>query len=418
MEIGVTMNTSPILLSIIFSVSLVSCQDRADDTSDSSSATLVSSHAPADDSRFRDTPSVVQPTTQPATNRSDQMQKLTIMDRQYDMPANYVRTPAGYRVEGGVYWTQETGMTYAITDVRVFHPEKNVFVHFHPMRQFVYQEGPVYNQTAAYNPRPNVPPMSTTDAMRRFVFDRIQNNRGHVNFVDARPTRDRSIYGPAAAVEKFKELDGGVMILEYKLTGKTMKSKVYALQNSFTQRSRSMYGTDTYTRWWVFNIVEISAPASSFDRLESELVDIVRSVETNPEWTALARRIDRQKAAEIEQMTRNSARNHQARMRQNQANFEARQRAHRSTQDAYDRANASWRNNQAIQDAGHQDNVNAIWERETYTDPNTGTSYELDQPYDHNWIDNNGNVISTDDALYDPRIGSDPGQDHRRLEPK
>lgn len=75
----------------------------------------------------------------------------------------------------------------------------------------------------------------------------------------------------------------------------------------------------------------------------------------------------------------------------------------------------TWRNTQESNDRGQREFREAIGGYETYNDPSTGGTVELDNTYDRAFQLNDGTNVLTNDAFFEPF--ADTGQDGQQLEP-
>ncbi len=333
---------------------------------------------------------------------------VLVKDLQYDLPALTIDVPQGYNVEGGIIWKIFDGIYYPTADVRITNRRKDVHIHFQPQKRHLYIEGPNYAALSMYQPRPNTPVMSAAQGLQQLVFRDLAEKYPGIRIVDISPQENSNATGE-------RKVDGAVMTLTHTRGNITYTTKAYAQQNTMSQEFQMMYGTDTYTYWNIVNIYEITAPASIYAEIESEASAILNSAKYLDSWYAHARQVDQNYARAIDNQAAISARNHQERMRSNQASFDASQQRYREMQQVYDQSNAAWQQNQNIQYQGHQNNIDAIYGRERYVDPATGTHYTLENPNQYNWIDNQGNIISTDDPMFNPRVSHETGRDYRLL---
>ncbi|MCA1762881.1 MAG: hypothetical protein ABR574_13615 [Cryomorphaceae bacterium] len=332
------------------------------------------------------------------------LRKVSFNDRENNnMPAYTLALPASYAFEGNVYWETQAGIYVPNAHGQAYNQATKTGIVFFPSVSFKSQSGPNYAQYTQMmgNTGGDVRMMPTDQAIEQIVLPYVRSQKGNINIEGGRsiPNLEKQLWPQDASQAKS---DGFMYSYTYQADGETYKAELYAVRFAFDMPVSGSYGQDMITRWGLGRIFEISAPASTFDREKAELMQIVKSVKTNPEWQALCRQIDRQKAREIDNMAANSAAQHQNRMRQNQDAFDATQRAHSDLQNTYDQGNQAWMNNQRTIDAGHQNSVNSIHGYENYTDPNTGDNYTLDNPNKYNWTNGNGEVISTDDAFYNP----------------
>lgn len=342
--------------------------------------------------------------TSNASNAAQGARTVSFNDQQNNnMPAYTLSIPADYAFEGMVYWETQAGIYMPNAHGQVYNQSAKTGITFFPSASFKSQSGPNYTQYTQMmgNRGDGVEMMPTNQAMEQIVLPYVRSQKGSINISGGRsiPNLEKQLWPQDASDANS---DGFMYSYTYEANGEAYKAELYAVRFFFDIPVSGPYGQDIITRWGLGRIFEIAAPAHSFDSEKAELMQIVKSVKRNPQWLELCQQIDRQKAREIDNMAANSAAQHQNRMRQNQAAFDATQKAHRDLQNTYDQGNRAWMNNQRTNDVGHENTVNSIHGYENYTDPNTGDSYTLDNPNKYNWTNGNGEVISTDDAFYNP----------------
>ena len=325
-----------------------------------------------------------------------------LMDTQHGMPAYTFDMPAGYSISGQVYWENQAGLFVPNQQGRISNPSNKTSIELMPSAMFKYLSGPDYEMYVRNNGIQNIAPMPTGQAMQRILMGTIQQRHGNVQVTNSQPIENLEQQLWPGQGNPQMPTSGHMISYSYNNAGTTYKAELYAVRYMMQQQVQGMSGMNGYTLWGLGRVFEISAPANEFASKKAEMINIVKSVKKNPQWAQLVKQIDAQKAREIDNRSRSSYAAHQQRMANNQAAFDASQRSYRETQQAYDNANQSWMNNQRMSDQGQQNYVNSIHGTEVYTDPNSGDQYNLDNPYKYNWTNGNGEVISTDDAFYNP----------------
>lgn len=342
---------------------------------------------------------------QPAQNVSTHSagsSQNALMDTQHGMPAYTFELPAGYSVHGQVYWANQAGIFAPNQQGRISNPSSGANIELMPSTMFKYLSGPDYDMYVQQMGIQNIAPMPTGQAMQRIVMGTIQQMHGNIQVTNSQPIENlEQQFWPGQGNPQMPT-SGHMIAYTYQKGGTTYQAELYSVRYIMQQQIQGMSGMNSYTLWGLGRVIEISAPANEFAAKKGEMINIVKSIKKNPQWAQLVKQIDAQKAREIDSRSRSSYAAHQQRMANNQAAFDATQRAHRETQQAYDHANQSWMNNQRMSDQGQQNYVNSIHGTEVYTDPNNGDQYNLDNPYKYNWTNGNGEVISTDDAFYNP----------------
>lgn len=95
------------------------------------------------------------------------------------------------------------------------------------------------------------------------------------------------------------------------------------------------------------------------------------------------------------------------RMAENQRAFEANQRTHINKTNAInDAIMAGWKSSNETSDRIQEQNIDAVYNRQTVQNPETGQTTKLDDGYGYNryWMNTNGDYIATEHQTYDPNL--------------
>lgn len=131
--------------------------------------------------------------------------------------------------------------------------------------------------------------------------------------------------------------------------------------------------------------------------MRTALINSMINTRINPEWQQTRYQLDYQRSS-------TSQMQHNQNMANQRAIAEAGTIRHRENMDALDQSMNSFRERQKIQDQGHENRINAIHERTTVTDPNTGESYQVEAGSKQYWGNGMGEYIRSDDLFYNPNM--------------
>lgn len=171
----------------------------------------------------------------------------------------------------------------------------------------------------------------------------------------------------------------------YKLDGKTWEqSWVWAI---------SVVGQDAQVGrqiWWTMEpVVTFRAPKGELAKAMPLMMTVANSIRPTPQWAQLkARHIARMQQIDVEAFVKRSLQ---------QAQFSHEMNAI---------IDETWKNTQATRDTGHHHFIQGIRETQHYTLPNSNDPpVQLPMHYKHVWQSENGKVILTNDANYNPGTG-------------
>jgi hypothetical protein len=157
--------------------------------------------------------------------------------------------------------------------------------------------------------------------------------------------------------------------------------------------SRSQYGNMGFYYMHVMG----GASPGQYEQAKKDVIYALVNYQNNPQAIAAHNQKEQQKSNA-------SWANHNAKMKRNQDNFNAWNSAQvESSNSISDMSMESWRRRNAISDRGHEKTIDGIWERQPMVDPHTGNYGKVESGYNHYYMNNNGEYIGTNDALYNPQ---------------
>jgi hypothetical protein len=155
--------------------------------------------------------------------------------------------------------------------------------------------------------------------------------------------------------------------------------------------------TTAQMRNWSYWVTSLEADASYFEKAKKQLLFGIANVRYELEPIMAYNQSEAEKAGQ-------SWAAHNRRMAQNQANFEASQRAHINRTEAINNAIMDgWRQRNASSDQMHEQFIDVINEKTNVMDE-SGNRYKVSSGYNHYWMNNDGEYISTDKIDYNPNL--------------
>lgn len=132
---------------------------------------------------------------------------------------------------------------------------------------------------------------------------------------------------------------------------------------------------------WGYIIESMEAPAAIFDQAKRDYINGMLNTQINPQWVRVCNQQARQQSQQ-------SAAMHQQRM--NALRAQGNQIIEAGKQ------------HDAMTTRSHERFMDQLNDRVTVTHPSTGQSYKVDMGSNHYWINDNHELITTDNANYNP----------------
>lgn len=333
-------------------------------------------------------PNVTQP-------RGQLLQQVQIIDRngfERPMVASTVSVPSGWRTEGGVLWNTQNmcGFGYNI-DFKATSPDGMHQLHFYPMEYWQWNSGGIASQNGC--------PTARITSVRQYLEDLVKRARPGARILDYRERSDiarefkqmeKTMPMPMGEIRTWVE--AGEVLIGYNQGGTEMRETAASAVVFTLNRMQGMAGMppSEFLNGATLPGFAMRSPDGQYD---FNLAERIRSSGVpNREWTAKI-------AAHNSKMTKinvKGARDRSAiiaktgdEIRQMQAD--------------------SWKKSSKSFDYTSRESSEAIRGVETYNDPNTGGTVQLDSSYEHAWQLNNGQRVLTNDPNYNPNISTTTG---------
>jgi hypothetical protein len=208
--------------------------------------------------------------------------------------------------------------------------------------------------------------------------------------VDVQPNRDvaaeaykKAIDQNSAATGQRLEVDAMRVRIAYQGQEEWIVTTLDRLATPGITMAGMVYNHVTFTD----KVIGFRAPRGELDSNEALFATMLASIRVNPEWKNA-----------VDQTYRNIAQ------------IQAKGAAERSriisntSNEILDMQMEGWRNRQESQDRSMQKWSQTMRGVETYTDPNSGSSWELTSGYDHVWKTSGDEFLLTNDANFNPNV--------------
>jgi hypothetical protein len=162
--------------------------------------------------------------------------------------------------------------------------------------------------------------------------------------------------------------------------------------------SRSQFGN-----YACYNLSSLTAQPSDFEAAKKTYLYGITHYRSDPQAIAAHNQREQQRANASNQA-------HNQRMRANKQNFDNWQRIQQTNSEIGDIYMDTWRNTSNMQDQGHQNTINGIYEQDAMVNPYDNSTFNAPSQYNQYYMNQNGEYIGTDDAFYNPQ--NDPNVNH------
>ena len=328
---------------------------------------------------------------------SYRMKVAQILDSQAferPIPSNSLLIPVDWQSQGATTWNLKDKCNGVQTHLAVTGPDGRAFERF-PVYKWVWADDPKplqasFAQAAQMGKHACdvMPPMGAEEYLRRNLA-KIRPNAQMVGFEpapklmedlqqQARQTEELARRSNLKQQVKFDAIKARV---RYSVDGKPMEEWILA--------ATVTTGTFGPLQRWTYNCVAYTAgqraPLSQLDGSEKLFELIASTFRTNPEWQA---RIAKNALA-MQQIQLKGIRDRSAIVA-------------KSAEDQRNIQRQAYENQQKAEDSNSTNYSQYIRGVETYQNPSTGETVDLDSKYGHAWVSNQGVYLLSDQAGFDP----------------
>jgi hypothetical protein len=345
-------------------------------------------------------PAPIQETAVPSADpqgHSYRMKLAQVLDAQgfdHPIPSASILIPVDWQSQGATTWNIKDKCNGIVTRLQVSGPDGRAFERF-PMYSWVWADNPQYLQASAAQQAQFgmkacdvMAPMGAQDFLRRNL-QRMRPNAQLVGFEPApkllQDLQQQAQQTEAAArqynLRQQVKVDAAKARVKYTVDGKPMEEWVIA--------ATVITGTLSPLGQWFYNCTAYAgaqrAPAGQLDA-SAKLFELIASTfRVNPEWQARVTK----NAMAIQQIEQKGIRDRVAIQT-------------KSAEDIRKIQQETYENQQKSQDSINANFSQVIRGVESYRNPTTGETLELDANYGHAWVNNRGEYLLSDQAGFDP----------------
>ena len=336
------------------------------------------------------------------------MKMAQVIDRQgfeKPMPAAMMLVPLDWSSDGATTWNPKDNCNIVQTTLRAQGPDGRAI-----------EIIPVYNWSWADDPRPLqmaaaqraqfgmrgcdvIPPMKAADYLRRNLGR--WRPGAQVSAIEPAPRLAGKLQEHARQIEQMGRQyglqqrvtpDAVRARLRYSLNGRPVEEWLYVVTSSTatlgpSMNLQTMQMTQAYTYNCLGYAVAVRAPEGKLDASERFFELIAGTYQTGPEW----QQHYNQAMMKLQQIESKGIRDRSAIVARN-------------AQDIARIRNEAWQNRQRSQDRNSEQWSQTMRGVESYRNPTTGDTVELNGGYGNAWVNNRGEYLLSDQPGFDPSV--------------
>jgi hypothetical protein len=303
--------------------------------------------------------------------------------------------PSDWKMEGGVRWNAgySCPSDMVVTAVRLTSPDGRMGFEIFPNYMAQWSDDPSYNQivmqAAQMGGGAGCPLAQPFDA-RTFVGQIFAPGfRQGAQVVDAQPNRD---VAAEAYQQAMQQASGGSRIevdaMRVRIAYADQEEWIVSTVSRMSTPGMSPMGAMVYNHiTFTDRVIGFRAPRGELEANEPLFATMMASIRVNPQWENAI--IDTRRR--ISQIQAKGAADRSRIISQ-------------TSNEILDMQMEGWRNRQESQDRSAQQWSQTMRGVETYTDPGSGSAWELDSGYDHVWKTPGDEFLLTNDANFNPNV--------------
>ena len=307
--------------------------------------------------------------------------------------------PAGWRFEGGVRWLMNNPGMPAVIAFQVNNPQGPEAFEAFPNLPFFWTNNPMVTMSfpigSLYYGNEVRPPGAALDVLREIVVPRYRGQKPGLQIVDeqhlpelARQMQATSPVAPANATRA----DGARVRIRYRQGGHSIDEDVFGVVEVSQQSAPMVMGAMQHVFWMADYLFSFRARTGQLDQLSDVFSSMVRSFRLNPGWYSRYLQVSQYLIQhQIQQI------HHVGQISQIIS--------HTSDQIS-DMVMDTYNQRQRTLDHLSDQFSQAIRGVDEYQDTLSGHNVELPGGYRQAWSNGLGEYIVSDDATFDPNVGS------------
>jgi hypothetical protein len=326
--------------------------------------------------------------------------KFTYVDQQgTGLEAFSFLMPSGWMFEGGMTWLLDVPMMPSVSAFRVYNPKGKEEFEVFPNHCFYWttnlQQLALFPPGSRYFGSTVKQPVTAQKALREIILP--EQRKGYQGLT---VLKDENVPELPLALGAGKQAQGPVtsgatgakLRIRYTREGIPMEEEFYAVVETITFPTQSMYGTIYNTLWYIDYTFSFKAEAGKLESNTQVFQVITSSFKLNPRWYAKYSNVIEYLAQQQITRIRNIGEFSRMLSQQSDQIREEKMQQFQANGEVYDRVAQKF-----------SDNTLGI---DRYFDPHEGKEVELPSGYNYAWCNNNGEYIVTDNPSLNPNVGS------------
>lgn len=340
-----------------------------------------------------------------------------ILDHQHRAVAAVFQHPPEWRAESQVVWNFAHYSLPVKVFGRVFDPQGTAALEFFPVEWFCWIDPYVDFRQPGQDLNDGMfllQPMSAADTLTRWVIPKYRGGWPGLRTLGARPV-PRLAESLGAGVQQGAASEGAAARVEYAdQGGRAFEEEFFGLRVAFPGiPTYGAAGCLTQYNWGFTRLFSFRAEAGRLDAERDRLWSVVHSLKVNPEWERLCAGVFQRLKQQFDQYIQAgydqiaaATRLSQQISAQNQAWLDSQQQRREAASRADEERRRRERSSAGAYTAGDAFG-DYIMGRETYEDAGDPTGSSQHGYYNYVWTDGQQNYEYSDDANFDPNVGSD-----------
>jgi len=315
--------------------------------------------------------------------------------------------PSDWKFQGGITWRFENPGAPAVSSFTVSDPIGKLELQLLPAQSFFSTEDPTvllyFPVGSKYygNEVWQYPPLTPLETLKQIILPRFRGNVNNLKIVDEQSLPEvASLLRAGISSQQTTSIDAGKIRIEYDQNSTSMEEEIYCVVESNT--FKTYYPLITYNNalWMADYLFTFKAEKGNLDSQYKLFQTMMYSFRLNPQWfnkyVQLIDYLVQQQITIIQDWGKLS------------------EYISQTSDEISDMVWQSYNNRNAASDRMAEDFSNYINGTDTYFNPVDQNTVELPSGYSDAWVNGLGEYILSDNANYNPNIGS--GQNWQRME--
>jgi hypothetical protein len=323
----------------------------------------------------------------------------TCNDASIGIDAFQMMMPAGWEFQGGVYWGTNNPSMPAVLACQVSNPAGFEALEVFPNQAFFWNTAPFgmpgFPVGSYYFGSEVRPPMPALQALQQLIIPRMRGKVQGLQLVSqqhlphlAQQIQASSPHGQTGTTQS----DGGKVRIRYHWNEAEIEEDIYGVIEMTRMGAPGMFMPMELISWTADYLFGFRALQGQLERLSDLFMTMIRSFRLNPRW--------------LQQYSQMSNYMVQNQLQQINNIGQLSRSISQTNNQISDMIMDSWNKRQATYDRISTNFSQAIRGVDAYYDPNKGYGVELPGGYRHAWTNGLGEYVVSDDATFNPNIGS------------